>query len=373
MFRALIPLALAAALSLAGWIGWGALRSPSATPIAEFSAPFVFGRFSVPMDNPLTEEAFLLGRRLFYDPILSGANQTACATCHFQSLAFTDGQARSPSLSGGELPFSAMSLTNLMWGQERFFWNGRAETLERQALMPIVHPDEMAQEMDELIEELRGSRTYRKMFRAAYGEISADNVGKALATFMRLLISADSKYDSYLRGETRLTTEEEYGRKLFMAHPDTKVSLRGGNCIDCHSQFLTSGFRDELDGFSNNGLDPDETMPDGLMEVTGNPAHRGFFKVPTLRNIAVTAPYMHDGRFQTLEDVMQHYNDGIAVSDTLSPLILEADNAYGRAEDTVGLRLSENEMDAIIAFLHTLTDETFLTNRRFADPFEGEG
>ncbi len=360
-----------AGLAVAGWVVWDRTRDPVATPIADFSAPFVFGRFAVPLDNPLTEEAFALGRHLFYDPILSGNNQVSCATCHVQALAFTDGRARSPSLSGGELDFSAMSLANLLWGQERFFWDGRVTSLEEQALLPIQHPDEMGQDIDALMTELEASGTYRRMFRQAYGAVTPENTAKALATFMRMLVSSESKYDRYLRGETRLTAQEEHGRKLFMAHPDTKVSLRGGNCIDCHSQFLTSGFRDALDGFSNNGLDPDDTLPDGLMAVTGNPAHKGFFKVPTLRNIAVTAPYMHDGRFETLEDVMNHYNDGIVVSDTLSPLILEADNAPEAGQDTVGLRMTPEEMQAIIAFLHTLTDEAFLTNPKFSDPFDG--
>lgn len=370
MSRRLILLAAAFGLVLPVLIFWGRVQAPSPTPIAGFSAPFVFGRFSVPADNPLTEEAFALGRMLFYDPLLSGNDSVSCSTCHLQELAFTDGLAKSASLSGGELEFSSMSITNLLWGQQQFFWNGRAKSLEQQALMPIQNKDEMDQDLEELVDELKASRTYRKMFRAAYGEVSSENVAKALATFMRLLISSNSKYDRFLRGEVQLTELEEHGRKLFMAHPDTKVSLRGGNCIDCHSQFLTSGFRDALDGFSNNGLDSDENLPDGLMAVTGKPAHRGFFKVPTLRNIAVTAPYMHDGRFETLQDVMAHYNDGIVVSETLSPLILEADNADSPTGTKVGLRLTEHEMTAIVAFMRTLTDEQFLSNPKFSDPGE---
>ncbi|KIC15333.1 cytochrome-c peroxidase [Leisingera sp. ANG-DT] len=345
---------------------------PDPTPVADFSAPFVFGRFSVPQDNPLTEEAFALGRRLFYDPALSGGNDRSCATCHIQRLAFTDGLPTAAGLNGESLEFSSMSLVNLLWGQERFFWDGRALSLEQQALLPIENPQEMAQDLEELVRELKGSRQYRRMFRQAYGEVSSENIARALATFMRMLISAGSKYDRFLRGEAVLTEQEELGRKLFMAHPDTKVSLRGGNCIDCHSQFLTSGFRDGLDGFSNNGLDKDEDLPAGLMAVTDNPAHKGFFKVPTLRNIAVTAPYMHDGRLQTLEDVMDHYNGGVVVSPTLSPLILEADNAASPPGSFVGLRLTDSEKAAIIAFLHTLTDEAFLSDARFSNPLEGE-
>lgn len=347
-------------------------NQPSATPIADFSAPFVFGRFNIPKDNPLTQESFVLGRRLFYDPILSGNNNVACATCHQQALAFTDGLAKRVGLRGNKLNFNSMSLANLLWGQRRFFWDGRVTSLEEQALQPIQNPDEMGQDLTELIKELKASPVYRQLFARAYGSISEENTAKALATFMRMLISSDSKYDRYVRGATKLTPLEEHGRKLFMAHPDVKVSLRGANCIDCHSQFLTSGFRDAFDGFSNNGLDPDPELPDGLEAVTGNPAHRGLFKVPTLRNIAVTAPYMHDGRFATLEDVMNHYNNGIQVSETLSPLISEADNTKGRSIGRVGLNLNAQEVKAVIAFLHTLTDQDFLSNPDLSDPFKGE-
>ena len=154
-----------------------------------------------------------------------------------------------------------------------------------------------------------------------------------------------------------------------MAHPDVKVSLRGGNCIDCHSQFLTSGFNTSFDGFANNGLDGDAELAQGLSEVTGLPEHRGFFKTPTLRNIALTAPYMHDGRFDSLEEVLDHYNEGIKPSATLSPLISEADNEQGDPSDEISLNLTEEEKTAIIAFLHTLTDEEFVTNELLSDPF----
>ena len=157
-----------------------------------------------------------------------------------------------------------------------------------------------------------------------------------------------------------------------MAHPDVKASLRGGNCIDCHSQFLTGGFDTQYDGFSNNGLDSDEDLLPGLMAVTGKPEHRGLFKVPTLRNIALTAPYMHDGRFKTLEEVLDHYNQGIKLSSTLSPLIIEADNLGQIEQYEPSLNLSGREKKAIIAFLHTLTDEQFITAAKFSNPFKQE-
>jgi len=346
---------------------------PKPTPLQGFTAPFVFGNFRLPADNALTEEAVRLGRRLFYDERLSGDNTVSCATCHMQQLAFTDGRARAVGVSGELLEFNSMSLVNLMWGARHFFWNGRADSLEEQALLPIQHPDEMAQDLDELIDELNADDTYRDLFRRAYGKISAENIARALASFERTLISADSKYDQYLRGELRLSAEEELGRKLFMAHPDVKVSQRGANCIDCHSQFLTSGFKAQFDGFSNNGLDTEAMLQPGLQFVTGRVADRGKFKVPTLRNIALTAPYMHDGRFSTLEQVLDHYNEGIRFSDTLSPLIMEADN---QQQDSVNIRISlnlnESEKRAVIAFLHTLTDHSFITNGKFSNPFDAE-
>ena len=349
----LAPAAASFAALIAAIAGGGCdARRREPTPLAGFSAPFVFGRFEVPADNPLTEESVELGRRLFYDRRLSGNDTVSCSTCHQQRLAF-----------------NSMSLANLMWGAQHFFWNGRAATLEAQTLVPIQHPDEMAEDLQRLVAELRADDSYRALFETAYGEISAAAISRALASFERTLISSNSRYDQFLRGEITLEAQEEWGRKLFMAHPDVKVSLRGGNCIDCHSQFLTSGFSTRLDGFSNNGLDDEEHLQPGLQSVTGDPAHRGRFKVPTLRNIALTAPYMHDGRFATLEEVLHHYNGGIRKSSTLSPLIAEADNRGPDSQQGTSLHLTELEKGAIIAFLHTLTDNDFVTEERFSDPF----
>ena len=182
----------------------------------------------------------------------------------------------------------------------------------------------------------------------------------------------DSRYDQFLRGEITLSEIEKLGRKLFMAHPDAKASLRGANCIDCHSQFLTSGFNTKFDGFTNNGLDTEENLAAGLQEVTGRPEHRGLFKVPTLRNIALTAPYMHDGRFDTLEEVLDHYDHGIRESSTLSALIMEADNLQKDSLDRISLNLNDEERASVIAFLHTLTDEDFVSDERLSNPFEQE-
>ena len=347
-------------------------RRRAATPLADFTAPFVFGHFQVPGDNPLTAEAVELGRRLFYDPRLSSTATVACSTCHIQRLAFTDGRATSVGVSGKPLAFNSMSLANLLWGPQHFFWNGRAATLEEQALIPIQHADEMAQDLEQLVSDLAADNSYRELFQIAYGEISPAGIARALASFERTLISSNSRYDQFLRGEIKLDAREELGRKLFMAHPDVKVSLRGANCIDCHSQFLTGGFSTRYDGFSNNGLDDEEHLQPGLQATTGDPAHRGLFKVPSLRNIALTAPYMHDGRFNTLEEVLDHYDSGIKNSSTLSPLIVEADNQGAAVEGRISLHLTAEEKAAVIAFLHTLTDRDFVSAERFSDPFSGK-
>lgn len=344
-------------------------KRASPTPITDFSAPFIFGKFAVPNNNPLTNEAFVLGRRLFYDPLLSGNNQISCSHCHIQSLAFSDGRKFSIGVSKQPTRFNSMSLVNLLWGPQLFFWNGRVQSLEEQILHPLISKDEMDQDLELLVKELSNDPVYPGLFYQAYGEISIENLAKAIASFERMLISSDAKYDKYLRGEATLTDTEELGRKLFMAHPDVNAKQRGGNCIDCHSQFLTSGFQTGFDGFLNNGLDSNDDLAQGLMETTGNLLHKGLFKTPTLRNIELTAPYMHDGRFNTLEQVMEHYNSGIHVSETLSPLIMEANNTTTNHK-RLGLNLTKNEQQAIIAFLTTLTDKQFINNPKFADPFK---
>ena len=198
MIRVLaIAAAVCAAMAVALYSGVFGARAGSPTPLQAFEAPFVFGRFQLPADNPLTKEAVELGRRLFYDPRVSGNNTVSCSTCHLQRLAFTDGKPTAIGVSGKPLAFNSMSLANIMWGSQHFFWNGRATTLEEQALIPIQHPDEMAQDLDELIDELAQDETYRRLFGVAYGEISPTTIAAALASFQRTLVSADSRYPRY--------------------------------------------------------------------------------------------------------------------------------------------------------------------------------
>jgi cytochrome c peroxidase len=340
------------------------------SPLNDFQAPFYYGVFDLPEENPLTAEGVALGRMLFYETSLSSNNQVSCATCHQQEKAFTDGRAFAIGVSGKPTSKSSMPLNNLLWGPKHFFWDGRASNLEEQSLIPIQNPDEMGLEIEEAVEKLGQLPIYPPLFKAAFGtdEITPSKIAMALASFQRILISQNSKYDKYLRGETELSKEELLGKELFMTHPDASVGLRGGNCADCHSQFLTSGFATGYDGFKNNGLDNDENLEGGLAYVTGKESDWGKFKVPSLRNIALTAPYMHDGRFKTLEEVIDHYDHQIKDSKTLDPLMREASNQKPVGGKESGFHLTADEKKAILMFLQTLTDEDFITNKDFNDP-----
>jgi len=368
-----------------GWIvglilGLSACVQPSENEIQVISGngtseldipPYFSSLYQIPDDNPLTDAGVELGRMLFYEKRLSGNNTMSCGTCHQQKFAFTDGGNRfSKGIDSTEGDLNTMSLVNLMW-QNRFFWNGRSETLEIQALEPIQNPIEMHETLGNAVQKLQKTDFYPSKFKEAFGSeiITAENIGKAIAQFERTLISSNSKYDKYWRGEYQLTELELLGEQLFFTHPEARIGLRGGNCGDCHLGPLTSGNPVGFDGFHNNGLDSDENLRIGLQEITENSFDKGKFKTPSLRNIALTAPYMHDGRFQTLEEVLDHYNEHIQNSETLDPLIREASNEVLSSEYTVKLYLTEMEKKAILAFLATLTDEDFITDERFSDPF----
>jgi len=318
--------------------------------------------YVIPADNPLTVEGVELGRHLFYEKKLSGNNSMSCANCHQQEKAFTDGKALSLGIDQRPTRRSAMSLANLLWFNQ-FNWDGSASSLEAQARGPIENPVELHQPMAEAVKKLQATALYPPLFGKAFGSttITEENILKALAQFQRTLISADARYDRYLQNKEMLTPDELDGMRLFLTHPDPSTNTRGGNCGDCHGGTLLS-----LRTFHNNGLD--EVLTDkGLGEVTGRATDMGKFKAPSLRNIALTAPYMHDGRLATLEQVLDHYNDHLRYnSPNLDPLIIEASNQpQGKT-----LRLTAEEKRKIIAFLHTLTDSTFINDKRFANPFK---
>lgn len=317
-------------------------------------APADWPPLIIPEKNPLTEEGVALGRRLFYDPILSKDSTVSCATCHEQHLAFTDGRARSVGVEGREGRRSAMSLANVGFQYRGLFWDGRVATLEEQSLHPVTDSNEMNNDWDEVARRLRRHPVYPKLFRAAFGDQPIDSirVGWALAQFERTLISADSRYDKMTRGEIDFTLAEQRGWTIFF---DASMKVPHAECNHCHVDPFFANPQ-----FQNNGL-AKTTSESGLYdkgrgEVTGNRYDEGKFRVPTLRNIALTAPYMHDGRFATLEEVLDHYNQGGHPGLNVSPNVRP-------------LHLSEQDKQDVLAFLHTLTDSSFLNREAYRNPF----
>ncbi|PZR26633.1 MAG: cytochrome-c peroxidase [Azospira oryzae] len=321
--------------------------------------PAYFGnRFTIPADNPTTKEGVYLGRKLFYEPRLSRGNQFSCANCHLQQRAFADETSLSMGI-GGLTSRNSMSLANLLWVRH-FFWDGRAASLEAQAVIPLTDQREMGQSLAESVLKLKKDSEYVQLFDKAFGSSGITEAGivKAIAQFERTLISSNSPYDHYLKGEYQPTEQELRGLKLFMTSPSPSKNIRGANCAQCHGTPRT-----QIELFHNNGLD--SVFKDkGRMAFTGQEIDRGRFRVPTLRNIAVTAPYMHDGRFKTLEEVVDHYNEHIVPSATLSTFISDATNAPGGKS----LLLTAQEKNDLVSFLHLLTDSTFMTNPEFSDP-----
>lgn len=317
------------------------------------------GNYTIPKNNPLTKEGVYLGRMLFYETKLSDNNKISCASCHIQKLAFTDGKQFSSGVDGTLTKRNAMSLTNLLW-VKNLFWDGRSNTLEEQAVFPLTDKHEMGRALNKSAAKLKNTAKYPSLFKKAFGsvEITEDRIVKAIAQFERTLISSNSLYDQYLNGTYTPTEQELLGLNLFMTAPKPKQHIRGANCAHCHgSPKLFKNL------FHNNGLDT-LAKDIGRMEFTGQEMDLGRFRVPTLRNIALTAPYMHDGRFNTLEEVLDHYNTHIKPSKTLSTFISNVSND----PDGKSLSLSEAEKNAIISFLKLLTDETFVTNPEFSDP-----
>jgi len=303
-------------------------------------------KVNLPDDNPLTVEGVALGRRLFHDSRLSKNNAQSCATCHDSAKAFTDGRAKSIGVDGDRGRRNAMPLMNLAWMKE-FFWDGRAKSLREQVLMPIQDAHEMNEKLEAVVAKLARDRDYPAQFNAAFGttNITSDRIALALEQFLLTLVSQESKFDRAARKLDTLTPQEQRGLQLFITEHDPARGLRGADCFHCHGGNLFSNHQ-----FMNNGLAPRATDA-GRMEVTGTESDRAKFKVPSLRNIALTAPYMHDGRFATLEDVIDHYNGPLHRTRNLDPNLAKHPES--------GLGLSTEDKAALIAFLKTLTDEPF--------------
>lgn len=324
--------------------------------------PYYFQNlFAEPADNPTTAEGIALGRALFFEKRLSENGTISCATCHQPEKAFTDGLAKSKGIYDQELTRNAPSLYNAGLFQ-RLFWDGRESSLESQSLHPIHDEREMNLNLDEAVLRLKKIPGYPAKFGKAFGsvEITSEKMARALAQFERSLVSADSKYDRFLKGQYLPTTEEQIGMALFFTHPNPFAppnGLRGGNCGDCHLPQVLVGNQNGFDGFHNTGLNtnfgPETDL--GLEKFTGKAMDRGKFKTPGLRNIALTAPYMHDGRFKTLEEVLDHYNhEELFERPNVDPLITAGTNI----RNGTSLGLTEPEKKAIIAFLRMLTDSS---------------
>jgi cytochrome c peroxidase len=323
------------------------------------SYPKGFPTMKIPANNPMTVEGVALGKKLFYDNLLSADNTIACASCHKQEYSFDDNKKFSEGVNGQLGVRNAMPLFNLGWAEmfnptsHRFFWDGGASDLENQVIGPIQNPVEMNQDLKELEKELRAHPEYPQLFKKAFGidSITIKYVMYAIAQFERTLISGNSKFDKYKRGEEQLTEQEFRGLDIFLV--DTKGE--GGGCFHCHGNDISPFFTNFR--FHNNGLDSIPTDL-GLGKITGDPNDNGLFKVPSLRNLAFTAPYMHDGRFSTLEEVVEFYNSGVKNGPT-------TDANLRMHVQQGGLGLSEQEKQDLIAFLKTLNDYDFLTNPKF--------
>jgi cytochrome c peroxidase len=308
---------------------------PPGTHTYELKITERFPAAPLPQDNPLTHEGVELGRRLFNENRLSRLNTQSCASCHKQELAFSDDKDVSLGGEGQVGSRNAMPLFNLAW-HKAYFWDGRAKTLREQVLMPIQDRHEMNAPLELVVERLSADDLYPTHFTEAFGSagITPERIAKALEQYLLTLISQDSRFDQAVRKKTTLSAEEKRGLQLFLTEYDPQRGLYGADCFHCHggTQFTNHSF-------TNNGL------------PTRTPADKGKFKAPSLRNIALTAPYMHDGRFNTLEEVVQHYSSGVQRTADLDPNLAK--------HPAAGINLSADDQRALVAFLKTLTDETF--------------
>ena len=292
--------------------------------------------------NPLTEEGFQLGRKLFYDPILSRDKTISCASCHLQATGFTHvDHELSHGIDGKIGTRNSLALMNLAWS-DNFMWDGGVNHLDVQPINPITSPVEMDETLANVVFKLQKSENYPLLFKEAFGDskITGQHLLKALSQFVIMLKSSNSKYDKVMRKEAEFTEKEKNGYRIFKA-----------NCASCHKEPLFTG-----DKFERNGLTLDTTLNDiGRERITNNLEDRMRFKVPTLRNIQFTAPYMHDGRFKKLSDVIKHYNS-LGNDENLPKQLKKPMN------------LSDNERVDLLAFLHTLTDLEFLFDPKFSFP-----
>jgi cytochrome c peroxidase len=317
-------------------------RPPGLTPY-RLTIPDYFPRPDLPRDNPLTEEGVALGHDLFLEPLLSRNDAVSCASCHQPSAWFSDVRRFSPGVDRQLGTRQSMPLFNLAW-RDAFFWDGRAPSLRAQAMEPIQNPLEMHETLANVEAKLAAHPDYPDRFALVFGSpgVTRERIGLAIEQFLLTRVSHRSRFDRSLRGEVTLSDEEQQGFVLFHTEFDPGRGLRGADCFHCHGGPLF-----QSQSFANNGLDLESADP-GRAAVTGRPADRGKFLAPTLRNIALTPPYMHDGRFFTLEEVVEHYDRGVRRGPNLDPNL-----AKHPAE---GLGLTAEEKRALVAFLRTLSE-----------------
>lgn len=326
--------------------------------------PAGFPPLNIPADNLMTTDGVQLGRFLFYDPILSKDSTMSCFSCHLSAGGFTDNLPVSPGVGGAIGRRSAMSLENVAFYNNGLFWDGRAKTLEELAILPVIDPHELNISWDEVEKRLRRHPDYPEMFRKAFGisdskEVDRDLAVKALAQFMRTLISSGtSKFDrKFLAKEIGVDFSEEEFNGFDMFFDIEGSPLPDAQCFHCHNAPLFT-----TNEYFNNGVQEAATLDDfadpGRGAITGNRIDNGRMRAPTLRNIMLTAPYMHDGRFATIEEVIDFYNEGIHFADNLDENLVPP------------MGLTPQMKADLIAFLHTLTDTAFVNNPAFQNPFE---
>ena len=303
---------------------------------------------ALPTDNPLLKTRVELGKTLFHDPRLSQSEWHACSSCHKIDAAYAQNSALSRGFDGTEGRRNAMPLFNLAWKSE-FFWEGRSPSLRNQVLQPITDPHELGQSLPHLITTLEQTEHYPGHFARAFDspEITAEKISLALEAFLLTLTSYDSKFDQAAQGKAQLTAQEQRGFELFMTEYEPRLGSYGADCFHCHGGALFSDYQ-----YHNNGLG--DLLDLGRYDATSLDSDKGKFQTPSLRNIALTAPYMHDGRFDTLEEVINHYASPMSSPSELSPLDANL-SKHGRA----GIPLSKDDQAALVAFLKTLTDPQF--------------
>lgn len=314
----------------------------------DLNIPAGLPAMTIPADNPMSVEGVALGRKLFYDNILSANNTMNCGSCHqLRNYTVDSNLALSTGIDGIKGTRNSMPLFNIGYSK-KFFWDGGAADLESQVLGPITNPVEMHETMANVVSKLQNHPLYPTLFLKAFGTdvVSSKLIFYAIAQFERTLISANSKFDQWKRGEVTLSAAEQRGMDVF-------TDNLKGDCVHCHS--FGSTFTDF--GFRNTGLDS-IPVDRGRYLITLNNDDDGKFKTPTLRNIAKTPPYMHDGRFTTLRQCIEHYNKNFKYTKNLAPELKIVEKN----------RMTESDIDDLIAFLNTLTDYDFINNKNFDKP-----